>query len=159
MRLLIVEDVAAVGRATARLLRRYGYTVATATSCLEANGIVGYFDCAIVDLELPDGSGVDLARKLLRTGRIGRVIFFSATMNAARQLEAEAFGIFVHKLDGVGALMRQVSEVQRSMAQLAERRSVAVAGGHSVSAGPEAPGAPQGKISARHRSHVRTRRR
>ena len=67
LRVLLVEDHEDTRRIMARLLRSYGYTVATAgdvkTALREAEA--AEFDLLISDIGLPDGSGWDLVRDVL----------------------------------------------------------------------------------------------
>ncbi|HEC83027.1 MAG TPA: PAS domain S-box protein, partial [Firmicutes bacterium] len=67
-RVLVVEDEESVKTLFVRILSDNGYEVKTATSCSEARKIFedvrGAFDVLLVDVALPDGSGVDLANEL-----------------------------------------------------------------------------------------------
>ena len=71
MRLLVVEDERDLAAAIARGLRRHGYAVDVAERAvlaeekLRANG----YDLAILDWNLPDGSGLDLCRRMV-TGEL-----------------------------------------------------------------------------------------
>ena len=66
LRILVVEDEPATSRLMARLLRGLGHevmtagTIATALEALET----GEFDLIVSDIGLPDGSGLDLMRRL-----------------------------------------------------------------------------------------------
>jgi two-component system CheB/CheR fusion protein len=66
-RILLVEDHPDTSDLMARLLRRSGYSVATADSVSSALHVAAAepFDILISDLGLPDGSGTDLIRQLL----------------------------------------------------------------------------------------------
>ena len=66
LRILLVEDDPDTRRVLARLLRRRGHTVAEAGdlgTAVRASAL-GPFDLLISDLGLPDGSGLDLMRRL-----------------------------------------------------------------------------------------------
>jgi PAS domain S-box-containing protein len=66
LRILLVEDHATSAQVTAKLLRRVGHLVEVAAdlaSGLEL-GLGSEFDLLISDLGLPDGSGLDLMRRL-----------------------------------------------------------------------------------------------
>jgi CheY-like chemotaxis protein len=72
MRILLVEDHRDTLRTLTRLLRGLGHTVATASTvdaalAAAADTDAGAFDLVISDIGLPDGSGLDLMRRL--TGR------------------------------------------------------------------------------------------
>jgi len=65
-RILVVDDERQILRALKVILRDAGYEVAEATSVEEALDVASVRppDAAIIDLMLPDGSGVELCRRL-----------------------------------------------------------------------------------------------
>jgi DNA-binding response OmpR family regulator len=69
MRLLIVEDERDLANALRIGLVREGYAVDIANSIAEASDKLGHtaYDVALLDITLPDGNGLDLARAV-RTG-------------------------------------------------------------------------------------------
>jgi two-component system OmpR family response regulator len=80
MRVLLVEDTADLAEAVARALRAGGHAVDMAYSCAEAEdalAVVG-FDAVILDLNLPDGSGLKLLRALRGRGDRTPVIIATA---------------------------------------------------------------------------------
>ena len=66
MRVLLVEDHEDTNRSLTHLLRRRGYYVQPATSMQEAIEAASQerFDVLVSDIGLPDGSGIDLMKKL-----------------------------------------------------------------------------------------------
>jgi DNA-binding response OmpR family regulator len=66
MRLLVVEDEVDLADAVARGLRRRGHAVDVAGSVIEAELrlTAGEYDLAVLDWNLPDGSGLDIARRV-----------------------------------------------------------------------------------------------
>lgn len=68
LKLLLVEDHADTTSTLARLLRRRGYELQTATNVTEALRLSSdyEFDVLVSDIGLPDGSGLDLMRELTR---------------------------------------------------------------------------------------------
>jgi CheY-like chemotaxis protein/anti-sigma regulatory factor (Ser/Thr protein kinase) len=66
MRILLVEDHEDTNRSLTNLLRRRGYHVQSAVNLQSAIDLSakGEFDVLISDLGLPDGSGIDLMKKL-----------------------------------------------------------------------------------------------
>ena len=64
MRILVVEDDARVGEVIARALRSDGHQVALAETRAGGEGELAraVFELAIIDVGLPDGSGLDLCR-------------------------------------------------------------------------------------------------
>lgn len=112
--LLVVEDDRAVARAIARLLKRRGHRVAVAGSYAAGLAVTEVFDCGIFDVDLPDGSGIDLAADLRDAGRVRRCVFFSASPAADTAVKAQRLGEFIHKTAGVGELARAVGDALRS---------------------------------------------
>lgn len=110
-RLLVVEDDVTVARALARTLARRGFSVAIARSCTAARSLTQTFDFAILDLDLPDGNGVDLARGLMDSGKVPSVLFFTGSHDPALLARARALGSVVRKASGS-------SEVLSLLAQL-----------------------------------------
>ncbi len=70
LRILLVEDNADTLRVMARLLSRKGHQVTAADGVAEAIKAAqrGQFDLLVSDLGLPDGTGIDLIRKLKESG-------------------------------------------------------------------------------------------
>ena len=96
-RALIVEDDPVVARAIARRLLREGYTVSVAQSCRAARSAGMGFQVAVLDLDLPDGSGDALADELLRLGATRGVVFYTGSLDAAARERARGFGPLVDK--------------------------------------------------------------
>jgi len=109
-RLLIVEDYPPLATVIAISLRRSGHEVMRLGSVRRAVVEEGPFDAAVVDIDLPDGSGIELAEYLLAEGRARSVVFFSATRDADARERALRFGPIVDKVDGVEALAGVVAE-------------------------------------------------
>ncbi len=82
---LLVDDSAVVRRVLARRLEAEGFQVCEASSMAMARKVdFATLGCAIIDLELPDGDGTDLARLLLEKRPALSVAFF--TMGTAPSL-------------------------------------------------------------------------
>ena len=109
-RLLVVEDDVTVSRALSRTLARRGFSVAIARSCTAARALAQPFDFAILDLDLPDGNGVDLARELLGSGRVPSVLFFSGTSDAALLARARRIGSVVMKASGTSEILALLAQ-------------------------------------------------
>lgn len=107
-RALIVEDDPVVARSIARRLLREGYTVSLAQTCRAARAAGGGFHVAVLDLDLPDGSGADLADELLRLGAVRHFVFYTGSLDGAQRERASGFGNVFDKAsdieDIVGAL-------------------------------------------------------
>jgi DNA-binding response OmpR family regulator len=79
---LLLEDRPDVARSTKRFLERLGHEVVAVATCAEALAVRGPLHLAILDIELPDGSGVEVARQLLDAGLVATVLFFSGAADA-----------------------------------------------------------------------------
>ena len=104
-RALIVEDDPVVARSIARRLLREGYTVSLAGTCRAARAAGGDFQIAILDLDLPDGSGADLADELLRLGAVRSLVFYTGSLDAAQRERAKLFGHVIDKAEDVELLL------------------------------------------------------
>lgn len=80
MKLLVIEDDADLREIIVRSLLRERYVVETADSyrAARAKAFVYEYDCILLDIMLPDGSGLELLAELARAGRRGNVIIISA---------------------------------------------------------------------------------
>lgn len=80
MRVLLVEDSARVGEAVSAALRARGWTVATARSRKEADEATSaqFFDVAVVDVGLPDGSGLEWCAAARRSGTQTPILILTA---------------------------------------------------------------------------------
>jgi two-component system OmpR family response regulator len=64
-RILIIEDDPAVYKAIKLLLDHYGFSVTVATTIRDACvQIAGKYDLIVLDVMLPDGSGLDLLQRI-----------------------------------------------------------------------------------------------
>lgn len=72
------------------------------------------FPVAIVDVHLPDGSGLDLFRRLHEQGRVKKSVFFTATESEDERLDAKACGTLVSKSEGVDRAVAEALELARS---------------------------------------------
>ena len=80
MKILLVEDEAALRTALAASLRQGGYVVEEAASFAQAHEKIELYkyDCVLLDLTLPDGSGLDLLRALKAEGSAAGVLIITA---------------------------------------------------------------------------------
>lgn len=96
-RALIVEDDPVVARSIARRLLREGYTVTLAQTCRAARAAGNSFQVAVLDLDLPDGNGADLAEELMRLGAVRCVVFYTGSLDGAQRDRARLFGNVIDK--------------------------------------------------------------
>jgi CheY-like chemotaxis protein len=90
-------------RAVARLLRRNGFSVTTASSAAQVLTMQSRFDLAVLDFEFPHDDSLKLARELLDRGSVAQIVFFGDTHGVAKRPASE-IGVIVNRRDGVRAL-------------------------------------------------------
>jgi len=112
-RLLVVEDDVAVARALCRTLTRAGFTVVSARSCSDARSLEQVFDATILDLDLPDGNGVDLARALMAEARAPNILFFTSCTDPTLLARARCLGSVVMKSLGTGPILSWLETTAR----------------------------------------------
>jgi len=81
VRVLIVEDNAAMARALEKSLRAYGHAISIVHSAQAARAARDVFDVGVFDISLPDGDGIELAQQLLGARRVAHVLFFSGAVD------------------------------------------------------------------------------
>ena len=97
---LLVDDSAVVRRVLTQRLVAEGFDVRAESSAAGARGVdLTTFACAIIDIELSDGSGADLADELLQRRTSLPVAFFTAGASAAVMEHARASGPVFAKPD------------------------------------------------------------
>lgn len=94
MKLLIVEDDASLREIMCRALRAEGYVVESASTFFEAQDkIAGYnYECIMLDIMLPDGSGLALLKHIKELGKNDRVIIISARDSIDDKVEGLELG-------------------------------------------------------------------
>jgi signal transduction histidine kinase/CheY-like chemotaxis protein len=91
LRVLVVEDHADTAEAMRMVLSRYGYAVRVASTLEEARRAADDpFDVLVSDLQLPDGSGLDLMRGLSAEHEVKGIAMsgFGSPKDVSRSLEA-----------------------------------------------------------------------
>jgi two-component system KDP operon response regulator KdpE len=130
-RVLACDDELKILRALKLVLRPEGYEVLTAASIEEALDVVALsaVDAAIVDLVLPDGSGIDLCRRL-RGWSSMPIIVLSAVGRQQEKVAALRAGAddYVTKPFDPQELVARLEAVLRRVAPEPEERVVAAAG-------------------------------
>lgn len=94
MKVLVVEDEAAIRRLLRHELQNQGLTVAEAATLLEARAAwrEQVFDILILDLSLPDGSGLELLEEVRRSGSTSHVIVLSGAGTEADRVRGLVLG-------------------------------------------------------------------
>jgi DNA-binding response OmpR family regulator len=149
-RLLVVEDDVTVARALSRTLARRGFSVAIARSCSAARALAQTFDFAVLDLDLPDGNGADLARELMAAGRVPSVVFFTGSSDATLLARARSIGVLIMKASGTSEILAFLAQESAS--------ADAPQSGTSPSAKPRSYRASSGTVSSVDSSSLRKSR-
>lgn len=89
MRLLVVEDDPATVDILVRRLRKASYAVDAAMTCCEATdlAIENEYDAVVLDLELPDGFGLDLLKRWRQEGFHSPTLILSARGSVEEKVE------------------------------------------------------------------------
>lgn len=119
----VVDDDRAVRTSLERLLRTMAFRVETFASAQDALDSLGsgHPGCAVVDLAMPDLSGLDFLHILLERGEAIPVVFLSGEADVGSSVEAMKDGAidFLEKPADTDAL---VAAVMRGLARAAEWR-------------------------------------
>ncbi|MFA7323217.1 MAG: response regulator transcription factor [Candidatus Nanopelagicales bacterium] len=111
-RLLLVEDDDRLRRALAIALRSKGHEVSESGTVADAirEATTTSFDCAVVDLGLPDGSGVDVISFLRGQSQTMPVIVLSARRESTDKVDALDQGAddYVTKPFGIDELLARI---------------------------------------------------
>ena len=94
MKILIVEDEPSLREIMVQTLRREQYVVEQAADYASAlDKIAGYdYDCILLDIMLPDGSGLQLLEELKRQRRQAGIIIISARDSLDDKIEGLELG-------------------------------------------------------------------
>ncbi|WP_025323898.1 sigma-54-dependent transcriptional regulator [Deferrisoma camini] len=95
-RILIVDDEALIRKSLGQMLGHKGYDVVTAASAAEARKVftAGEFALALLDLRLPDASGIDLLREFKAAQPDLLVIMMTAYGSVETAVEAMRLGAY-----------------------------------------------------------------
>jgi two-component system, NtrC family, nitrogen regulation response regulator NtrX len=95
-RLLIVDDEENIGRSLRMILEREGYAVSACRSCAEFRRHPDAYraDIYLLDLKLPDGSGIDLLKAIRQSGAASPVVMISGHGAISDAVEATRAGAY-----------------------------------------------------------------
>jgi two-component system nitrogen regulation response regulator NtrX len=93
-RVLIVDDEENIGRSLRLILEREGYAVTTCTNLAQAKAHPHRADAYILDVRLPDGSGIDLVRHLRANAIDAPILMVSGHGTITEAVEATRAGAF-----------------------------------------------------------------
>lgn len=94
MRLLLIEDTEDVAHAVVSAFVRDGHAVDHAPDCAQAEDAltVQDYDVIILDINLPDGSGIDLLRGMRERRNAAPVLMLTARLDVEDRIEALDIG-------------------------------------------------------------------
>jgi len=93
-RILIVDDEENIGRSLKLILEREGYAVTVCLTVGEARAHPHRPDAYLVDVRLPDGSGIDFVRSLKASDVVAPILMISGHGTIADAVEAVRAGAF-----------------------------------------------------------------
>jgi two-component system, NtrC family, nitrogen regulation response regulator NtrX len=93
-RVLIVDDEENIGRSLRLILEREGYGVSACSMVAEAKAFTQRPDVYLIDVRLPDGSGIDLVRWLRANDVAAPALMISGHGTIAEAVEATRAGAF-----------------------------------------------------------------
>jgi CheY-like chemotaxis protein len=120
--ILLVDDSAVARAAAMRLLQARGLDVTALASSREADGIdAGRFAAALLDLELGDGVGTEVARRLLGAAGSLPIAFLTAGGPARLLDEARRLGPVFSKTGGVEEAIAWIADAVEPAGTAADR--------------------------------------
>jgi DNA-binding response OmpR family regulator len=80
MKILIIEDEIKLAESIAEYLQKEGYVCESAHTYIQADDLISMYDyeCLIIDLTLPGGSGLNLIQKLKKKRKTAGILIISA---------------------------------------------------------------------------------
>ncbi len=127
-RILLVDDNVRLVDNLAEILSDSGYAVDSANTCTQARAkAVNGFEVALVDLQLPDGTGTTLAAELKELHPEGEVVLltgFATVETAAAAVRAGAFA-YLLKPSPPPELLLTLEQALRHVKLSAEKRTLA----------------------------------
>ncbi len=108
---LVVDDETSVASFLSKLLRRNGYQVVVVHSCVEVQFLQGSFLLGIFDINLGDGCGVHVAKRLIEEERLSGCVFVTGFAEVDVIQEAETLGRVFQKGDGLPGLIEHVNKI------------------------------------------------
>ena len=130
-RILIIDDEPTVRQSCERIFAERGYEVETAASAKEglARALRGYFDCALIDLKLPDMDGMEIVRNARAKRGNMAVLVITGYGTAETAAEATRLGVsaYIYKpftpQELVTAVENAVQDEGKENSQLGRMRS------------------------------------
>jgi two-component system nitrogen regulation response regulator NtrX len=93
-RILILDDEPNIGSSLRMILEREGYAVTVTRTIADAKAVASRADALLLDVRLPDGSGIDLLRQLRERDFPAPVIMISGHATIRDAVDATRTGAF-----------------------------------------------------------------
>jgi DNA-binding response OmpR family regulator len=115
-RILIVEDERLLLKTLADALREKGYRIETAVSAAEAETQLfprGDFDLVVLDIRLPDRSGIEVLQRMRSAGQGTRVVAMTAfgSNGLTQELQRLKVDIFLKKPFDLSRMLESVADL------------------------------------------------
>ncbi len=128
MRALIVDDEQNIRKVLKAILSEGDFEVHEAASVIDANNLINkyYFDTALIDLRLPDGSGIEILRTTKEQNPETVVLIITAFASTETAIEAMKSGAYDYvtkpfNLDEIRIVLKNIREkitIQRKVREL-----------------------------------------
>ncbi len=94
MKILLIEDEAELRKTIKHYLHQEGYVVESAADFIKASEKAGVYDydCILVDITLPKGSGLDIVKQLKAKGSKAGIIIISAKNSSTDKIKGLDLG-------------------------------------------------------------------
>jgi two-component system, NtrC family, nitrogen regulation response regulator NtrX len=93
-RILVLDDEPNIGASLRLILEREGYAITLARTIAEAKAVADRSDLFLLDVRLPDGSGIDFLRQLRERELMAPAIMISGHGTIAEAIDATRAGAF-----------------------------------------------------------------
>ncbi len=137
MNVLLVDDERSIRLTLGDALEEHGHVVTRCENINEGQRALknSVFDCVITDLQLPDGSGLNLLSAVRDTGRDASLLVITAHQSIETAIQATKFGadylIKPFLNEEVIARLQKIDELRTLRAELKELRTQ-VTGSHKI---------------------------
>jgi two-component system response regulator PilR (NtrC family) len=129
MKALVVDDELNIQEILTILLEDFGFQVDRASNRKEADDLIdeNYYDLALLDLRLPDGSGIDILKKLKEKNPKTEVVIVTAFASSETAVEAIKLGAYDYiskpfEINELRLLIRNVKNKLELEKKLAEKK-------------------------------------
>jgi DNA-binding NtrC family response regulator len=137
MKVLLVDDERSIRLTLGDALEEHAHTVTRCENLSQGKRALsdGVFDCIITDLQLPDGSGLDLLSAARESGRDASLLVITAHQSIETAIQATKFGadylIKPFLNEEVIARLQKIDEIRSLRAELKQLRTQ-VTGTHKI---------------------------